>query len=128
MRQYKVYRNLNKLPHFVLSIARDGKVQGYATQCVLMQGGVSMKHATEGQQWRCKHGGARGNGCREVCQWLLAPRVSVDENVDEIPVDLEYWNRLGCCPKVGGFTDIATGAQVDACREVFIDSTGAYYR
>jgi hypothetical protein len=128
MQQTKVYRNLNKLPNFVLSIAKGGKVQGYATQHVLLSGGVSMKHATDGQQWRCKHGGARGNGCREVCQWLLAPTVSIDDTIDEIPVDLEYWNRLGCDPKIGTFTDRATGAQVDACREVFIDETGAYYR
>ena len=127
MAKTKVYRNLNRRDGVFFSVAHRGRVFGHYP--AIFATGVTMKHASEAQAHRCRFGGKRGTGCREVCAWLLCDRVDTPgfSTPHELKPGLE-WRRMACDPKkVDGFCDAETGAIIDSTEHVFLSSEGAYY-
>ena len=120
MPKAKAYRNLNRRDAVIYSLAVGGRVVDH--RLIIVLDSVRMKHATAAQAHRCRFGGARGTGCREVCAWLLG------DLADDQAADTEGMRRLSCDPrKVDHFQDAETGEPVHTAARVVLSPAGAFY-
>lgn len=96
-----VYRNLNCRTHTEYSIQAPVLVDGtfkrrvaHRMRSALLRD-CTFKHASDKQAWRCKHGGKKGTGCREVCQWIRTAQPPTNPTSRPIV----QWKRMVCDPK-----------------------------